>query len=165
MAAWNTVAPSFVGHQAIDVNSAEQKHELGTCIDAKHDSYGVGKFIYLKGVASTAVGSWVTFNQDDHSTALLAANAIGPVAVAMAPTVAGEFGWYQVYGKAVGKAGASFADNGLVYATGTDGTVDDAVVAGDRVKRAKGASDLDVPGTGLAEFEIHHPFMDDGSAT
>lgn len=164
MATWNTVAPSFVGHQAIDASSTEQKHGLGTCVEAQHGTYGVGKFIYLKGAASTVAGSWVTFNQDDHSTALLAADAIGPVAVAMAPTVAGEFGWYQVYGKAVGKALAGFADNANVYATATAGSIDDAVVAGDRVKRAKGASAVGTPSAGLAEFEIHHPFMDDGAA-
>jgi hypothetical protein len=42
--------------------------------------------------------------------------------------------------------------------------VDDAVVAGDRVKLAKGASAVDTPATGFAEFEIHRPFMDDATA-
>lgn len=137
---------------------------FGTIITAVDPDYGVGEFIFLKGVASTAVGSWVTYNADDHSTALLAANAIGPVAVAMAATVADEAGWYQIGGKAVGKALTGFVDNANVYATATAGSVDDAVVAGDRVKRAKGASAVDTPSTGLAEFEIDRPFMDDGLA-
>jgi hypothetical protein len=38
------------------------------------------------------------------------------------------------------------------------------VVAGDRVKLAKGASAVDTPSTGFAEFEIHRPFMDDATA-
>lgn len=138
--------------------------KLGDIQRATDETYGAGEFIYLKGVASTAVGSWVTYNSDDNSTALLAANAIGPVAVAMAATVAGEYGWYQIQGKAVGKALASFADNANVYATATAGSVDDAVVAGDRVKNAKGASAVDTPSTGLAEFEIARPFMDDALA-
>lgn len=150
--------------QAIADNDTVQRHRLGTRIKCHDDTYGDGEFIYLKGVASTAVGSWVTFNADDNSTALLAANAIGPVAVAMSACVADEYGWYQIYGKAVGKAAASYADNGLVYATATAGTIDDAVVAGDRVKLAKGASAVDTPSTGLAEFEIHYPFMDDATA-
>lgn len=137
---------------------------LGTIITAVDPTLGAGEFIYLGGVASTAVGSWVTYNADDFSTALLAANAIGPVAVAMAATVASTKGWYQIGGKAVGKALASFADNANVYATATAGSVDDAVVAGDRVKRAKGASAVDTPSTGLAEFEIDRPFMDDALA-
>lgn len=137
---------------------------LGQTAKAVDPTYGNGEFIYLKGVASCALGSWVTYNADDYSTTLLAANAIGPVAVAMAATVAGEYGWYQIKGKAIGKALAAYADNGLVYATATAGSVDDAVVAGDRVKNAIGASAVDTPSTGLAEFEIEYPFMDDATA-
>lgn len=137
---------------------------LGTIVEAVDPTYGAGEFIYLKGIASTALGSWVTYDADDNSTALLAANAIGPVAVAMAATVADTYGWYQISGKAIGKALASYADNGLVYATATAGSIDDAVVAGDRVKLAKGASAVGTPSTGLAEFEIQRPFMDDATA-
>jgi hypothetical protein len=79
----------------------------------------------------------VTYSQDDYSTALLAANAIGPVAFAMSANVASQYGWYQVYGKAVGKVLASFADNANCYATATAGSIDDAVVAGDLVKNVK----------------------------
>ena len=106
----------------------------------------------------------MTYNSDDHSTTRLAANAIGPVAVAMSACVASNYGWYQISGKAVGKALASFADNANVYATATAGSIDDAVVAGDRVKLAKGASAVGTPSAGLAEFEIHRPFMDDALA-
>jgi hypothetical protein len=153
-----------LGTQPIAETSTTQKHALGTIVHAVDPTYGGGEFIYLLGVASTAVGSWVTYNDDDGSTALLAANAIGPVAVAMSANVASQYGWYQLRGKAVGKALAAFADNGNVYATATAGSIDDAVVAGDRVKNAKGASAVDTPSTGLAEFEINRPFMDDALA-
>lgn len=159
-----TIAENTLVGQAFDEVSTTAKHALGLVVRAKDPTYGAGEFIYLKGVASTAVGSWVTYNADDNSTALLAANAIGPVAVAMAATVADTYGWYQISGKAVGKALASYADNGLVYATATAGSIDDAVVAGDRVKLAKGASAVGTPSTGLAEFEIQRPFMDDATA-
>lgn len=154
-----------VNPQAIADTSTTQLLPLGTRIkamDSASTAYGVGEFIYLKGVASTVVGSVVTYNQDDHSTALLAANAIGPVAVAMSICVASNFGWYQIHGKAVGKVLASFADNANCYATATAGSMDDAVVAGDLVKNCKGASAIDTPSTGLAELEIQYPFMDDG---
>lgn len=154
----------YVVEQAIADTSTTQKLPLGTIVLAKDTTYGVGEFIYLKGVASTAVGSWVLYNEDDYSTSLLAANDIGQVAVAMSANVASQYGWYQIKGKAVGKALAAFADNGNVYATATAGSIDDAVVAGDRVKKAKGASAVDTPSTGLAEFEIDRPFMDDGLA-
>jgi hypothetical protein len=153
-----------LGTQPIAETSTTQKHALGTILHAVDPTYGEGEFIYLLGVASTAAGSWVTYNDDDGSTALLAANAIGPVAVAMSANVASQYGWYQIRGKAVGKALAAFADNGNVYATATAGSIDDAVVAGDRVKNAKGASAVDTPSTGLAEFEINRPFMDDALA-
>lgn len=157
----------MIGGQAIDANSSTQEHQLGLrckAVDTASTDYGVGEFIYLKGVASTAVGEWVTYNEDDFSTALLAANAIGNVAIAMSACVASEYGWYQIAGKAVGLCATGFADNGNVYATATAGTIDDAVVAGDRVKRAKGASAIGTPAAGQAEFEIMYPYMDDGLA-
>lgn len=136
----------------------------GATITAQSSDYGMGEFIFLKGVASCEIGSWVTYNADDHTATLLAANAIGPVAVAMAACVSGYGGWFQIGGKAVGKALTGFADNANVYATATAGSVDDAAVAGDRVKLAKGASALGTPSAGLAEFEIARPFMDDAVA-
>ena len=160
---WRLAGPG-VGYPPVSENNATQKFPLGVIHPGQSTTYGGGEFIYLKGVASTAIGSWVTYNADDWSTALLAANAIGPVAVAMSPSIAGEYGWYQIGGKAVGKALASYADNGLVYATATAGSIDDAVVAGDRVKNAKGASAVNTPSTGFAEFEIQRPFMDNGTA-
>jgi hypothetical protein len=144
--------------------TVNKAHPLGTIVQAQDPTYGAGEFIYLKGLDATAVGSWVTYNADDNSTALLAANAIGPVAVAMSANVTGSYGWYQISGKAIGKALTGYADNGLVYATATAGSIDDAVVAGDRVKLAKGASAVGTPSAGLAEFEIQRSFMDDATA-
>lgn len=153
-----------IGMQPIADTSTTQRHPLGTIVSANDPTYGAGEFIYLLGVASTAVASWVTYNLDNGGTALLAANAIGPVGIAMSANVASQYGWYQIQGKAVGKVLAAFADNGNVYATSTAGSVDDAVVAGDRVKGAVGASAIDTPSTGLAEMEIARPFMDDALA-
>jgi hypothetical protein len=159
-----TIENTIVGNQPIAVTDTVQNHALGRIVSAAHPVYGDGEFIYLKGLASTVVGSWVTYNADDYTTTLLAANAIGPVAVAMSANVASQYGWYQIQGKAIGLALAGFVDNANVYATATAGSIDDAVVAGDRVKNAKGASAVDTPSTGLAEFEISRPFMDDAVA-
>lgn len=156
-----SILGNVVISQPIAETSTTQKLPLGRRVQAEDPTYGVGEFIYLKGVASTAVGSWVTYNADDFSTALLAANAIGPVAVAMSDCVASNFGWYQIHGKAVGKALAGYVDNALVFATATAGSVDDAVVDGDMVHLAKGASAVGTPSSGLAEFEIHYPYNDD----
>jgi hypothetical protein len=155
----NRLGQSLIG--SVDTTA---KVEVGTIMRAVDPIYGAGEFIYLAGVASTAAGTWVTYNMDDGSTTRLAANAIGPVAIAMAATVASTWGWYQIQGKAVGAVLAGFVDNGNVYATATAGSVDDAIVAGDRVKGAVGASAIGTPSAGLAEFEIARPFMDDGLA-
>lgn len=157
------ISPALGMPPITEVNTAA-KWKLGDIVRAVDPTYGAGEFIYLKGVASTARGSWVTYSMDDGSTALLAANAIGPVAVAMAATIASTYGWYQIQGKAIGLALTGYVDNALVYATATAGSVDDAVVAGDRVKNATGASAVGTPSAGLAEFEIARPWMDDATA-
>lgn len=156
-----THASGGCGFSSIDSVDDTAQAPLGTIVTAQDPSYGVGEFIYLKGVASTVVGSVVHFNYDDHSTALAAADGIGPIATAMAATVADKFGWYQISGKGVAKVAALFADNGVCYLTATDGTIDDAVVPGDRIKNMKGASAIDGPGTGLADVEMSRPFTDD----
>lgn len=137
---------------------------LGTIVRAKDPLYGAGEFIYLKGAASIADGEWVTYNLDDWTVTRLAANAIGPVAVARGAYVANKFGWYQISGKGYAKVASGFVDNGNLYATATAGTADDAVVAGDRIKGAVGASAIGTPAAGLAEVELARPFMDDGLA-
>jgi hypothetical protein len=154
-----------LGLQPIADTSTTAQHPLGTIIqavDTGTNQNGSGEFIYLKGVANTIAGSWVHYNMDDGGTTLAVANGIGPVAIAMSANVASQYGWYQIQGKAVGKCLAAFADNGNVYLTATDGSVDDAVVAGDLVFGAKGASAIDTPATGFAEFEISRPFTKDG---
>ncbi|MGL4999520.1 MAG: hypothetical protein ACRC5T_11175 [Cetobacterium sp.] len=161
-----TIKNPIIGAPVITLTdtTASPAVALGTIVTAEDPVYGSGQFIYLKGVASTTVGSWVTYYQTDYSTTLLAANDIGSTAVAMSANVANQYGWYQIVGKAIGKALTGFVDNALVYATATAGSVDDAVVAGDRVKLARGASAVGTPAAGLAFFEIQFPFMDDGSA-
>ncbi len=152
-----------IGVQPIGVTSTVKNHPLGDIVTAYDPIYGAGEFIYLPGAANTVVGSVVLYSPDDFATTLLAANDIGSVAVAMSINVASSYGWYQIQGKAVVKAG-TVADNGNVYATASAGVVDDAVVAGDRVKNAKFASADGTPSTGLAECEISRPFMDDAVA-
>lgn len=152
----------FIVPQAVNVNSTVALLPLGTRIKGTDPVYGEGEFVYLKGVASTVVGSLVVYNQDDWSTALYTGNAIGEVAFAMSACVANEFGWYQIYGKAIAKSNAA-VDNALVYGAAT-GVVDDAVVAGDRVKNAKFASGDGTPSAGFAEVEIAYPYVDDASA-
>lgn len=162
VATW-VIETQELGLQAIDETSTTQKHDLGKRVRARHATNGhQTEFVYLVGVASTAAGDWVTINYDDGSTTLLVADAKGPVGIAMSANVASQYGWYAISGKVpAGTCEASFADNGDVYATSVAGSVDDAVVAGDLVFGAKGASARDTD-TGAAEFEIQYPFTKDG---
>ena len=77
---------------------------LGRVVKAQSATYGVGEFILLSGVGSTAVGSVVTYDTGTFQTTLAAvgANKPRPVAIAMAAvTTTGNFGWYQIGGQAV----------------------------------------------------------------
>ena len=76
---------------------------LGQVERAFDPTYGAGEFILLVGVASTTVGSLVTYDGTTYQTTLAAttSNQARPVAVAMSANLAGSFGWYQIEGTAV----------------------------------------------------------------
>jgi len=152
---------SQIYNQAIDENSTTQNAPLGTIIDAKDidpTDYGVGQFIYLKGVLATGVASAVLYNQDDNSTTLLLESLLdGPVAFAMSACLASEFGWYQIFGKAVSQSAVAAIDDEAVFSTTTAGVVDDSGIIA--VKNARTASAVGVPSAGLIELEIQIPYF------
>ena len=89
------------------------------------------EYIYLKGVASTAVGSWVNFDTAaDGTTALVdtavAGTQVGRLAVAKAAVVADKWGWYQVYGNGSALALTGSTDTKNLFATSTAGSLDDS---------------------------------------
>ena len=134
------------------------RHPLGTrALDADGNEY-----IYLLGVASTAAGSWVTFDED-KATTLAVADAVGRVGVAMAAITASKYGWYQIYGAcATAKAiadGDCAADVQL-YLTSTGGSVDDADVAGDAIHGAISRV-AETTTAGYIEAELNYPFVCD----
>lgn len=117
-------------------------------------------YVYMKGVASTVSGSWVTYDET-FATALLVANAIGPVAISMsANTVATSYSWYQVYGyNEISKSDTTAADKPL-YIDTTAGQVDDASVAGDMVF---GAVSTAADTANVLPVFIAYPFVYDGA--
>ena len=162
--AWVIVDPR-IGIQPIAETSttASTVVGLGDIVQARDPDYGVGQFIYLKGVASTVVGSWVIYRMDDATTTLAVANDHGPVAVSMSANAAStSYGWYQIQGKASAKFLTAFVDNGVCYLTATAGSLDDTDVAGDFVSGALGASAVNET-TLLADVELWGtPFVRDG---
>lgn len=116
------------------------------------------EYIYLKGVASTAAGSVVVYDEAGVTT-LIAANAIGPVAVAQAVVdAATKFGWYGVKGSFSAACDAGIVDNSKVYIDGTSGRVDDTVVAGDQIM---GAVFRSTDSGNFATIQINEPYASD----
>ena len=164
MSDFRATEPGLIGCQGIAETSTVQKHRLGQIVKA-HDfaatAYGDGEFIYAVGVASTVVGSVVIIDTGDYVTALASANAVGMIGASMSANVASQYGWYQIHGLGVAKGLASLADNAPCYATATDGSIDDAVVAGDEIYGMTTASALDTPSSGLALVNLSYPSIHD----
>jgi len=119
------------------------------------------EYIYLTGVASTVVGSWVTYDELGITT-LLVANAIGPVAVAMAITDATtDFGWYQIFGKAEAAIIANTAADVAIGFETTSGYAGDGKAAGDAIYGAV-SREATTP-TAIATVQLNYPSVDDNS--
>jgi len=129
--------------QPIAVTSTTQASDipLGTVVRAKDPTYGEGEFIYLLGVASTVVGSVVTYDASTHQTVLSAVGGNIPraVAIAMSANVASQYGWYQIGGMAVvakqctvslaAGAAVGVLSTGLIAGTGSGKEILGAAVA------------------------------------
>lgn len=119
-----------LGYQDIAETSTVQKHPLGTLVTATDPVYGDGVFIYLKGLAATAIGELVTYDVKDGITVRAVAATKGPGAIAMSANVANQYGWYARHaGNIPVLCAAAAAVDVDLYTTATPGSVDDAVVA------------------------------------
>jgi len=123
------------------------------------DSDG-NEYIFMQGVSGiTSTTNWVSFDEN-FVTTLLAANAVGRVAIAMAQIDATtKYGWFQIYGKnAIGGSDAIPTDKQM-YIDATAGRVDDAAVTGDLIIGAISRSTDS--STNIATFELNYPFVSD----
>ena len=153
------VSTPLAGCQEIAATSTVQQHPIGTRIRGLDPVYGEAEFIYLKGVVNTIVGSMVVYDQGDLSTTLTVAGSRGPCAVAMSANVASQYGWYQIAGIAVAKTAAAVADNASPYVTATAGSIDDAVVATDKIDGARFKTADGTPAAGFALLQIDRPAL------
>lgn len=134
-ATWYFTAP-LIGAQAINDTSTTQQHPIGLRTRAKDAVYGEAEFIYLKGVASTAAGDVVVYDETANTTtrAVHTTAARGQVAVAMSANVASQYGWYMISGSCLVNSGANTVAAGApVFLTSTAAQIDDAVVSTDKV--------------------------------
>lgn len=137
-----TITESRVVSQPIATTSTTQAADipLGTVVRAKDPTLGEGEFIYLLGVASTAVGTPVTYSLTTYQTALAPAGSNLPqsIAIAMSANVENQYGWYQIGGLATAvKSGVALTAGaacgittaGTVAASATGAEVQGALVA------------------------------------
>lgn len=139
MAFYSTEAEA--GVQAINETSTTAKHPLGKIVKGRDVTLGGGEFIYALGVASTVVGSVVTYDPTTYQTTLCAVggNIPRPIAVAMSANVASQYGWYQIAGVATcaktctislaAGAAVGVLTTGLIAGTGSGKEIQGAVVA------------------------------------
>lgn len=150
----------LIGGQAIADTDTVQNHPLGYIVTARDPTYGGGEFIYLKGVASTVVGSWVGYSPALGTSVLAVANGNYPLAVAMsACNTTTKYGWYQISGvaRALGLTSITHS-SGFLWLTSTAGSVDDASVIGDAIVNARKTTTVHVVGTFLDTYNIARPF-------
>lgn len=134
-----TISTPDLAFQPIANSSATQNHKIGTKVSAVDSTYGAGEFVYMPGVASTAIGSVVLIDMINGTTTLAVHSTAGRgiLGVAMSANGAGSYGWYQVSGgnPNVLSTGTT-AVGAKVYLTSTAGQVSTTVVATDGIDGA-----------------------------
>lgn len=155
--AYSTPTPTNVseilGLQPITATSTVQNHNLGLLVETVDPVYGGGQFVYAVGATGTVQGSVVLLDQYNSQTTLAVAAGRGIVAVAMSANVAGQFGWYQIYGAAPVLASSATIGN-PAYETSTAGTVSTTVVATNKIDAMICTAGVV---SGFAVFELNGP--------
>ena len=155
-----------IGYPPITDTGTTQKLPIGTLVNAGSSGtagtnvYGEASFVYLKGVANTAAGDLVFYDQYIGTTGRAGTAIIGDVAVAMSANVANQYGWYAVRGVVPITASASTA--GLaVQVSASVGTVTSAAGStGDTlVTGAVFLSGTGTPAAGQAIVQLKAPFV------
>lgn len=117
-------------------------------------------YVFLPGCSGVSDSARVVTYDENLVTTLIAANAVGRVAVFLANADATtEYAWAQIYGKCTEGTTDAIAADKQMYIDATAGRVDDAAVTGDLVigmiSRSTDAS------TNIATLELNYPFVSD----
>ena len=155
--AFSFQASESIGASPITQVDDAARHTIGTIMPASDPVLGAGEFIYLPGVVGVVLGTLVDYNLLAGTVTITpATGGTGPVAVAMAATVAGKFGWYQIAGVATVLAPNAMVVGADCYMVSA-GRVDDAVVANEGILSMKALSTTGVPSAGLARVSMNRP--------
>ena len=97
-------------------------------------------YIFLPGVASNAVGAWVTYDPgNSYTTALLTkanADKLLPMAVSMSTANGSQYGWFKLVGRVPSLALANGTANTALYTSGTAGYADINATSQTKINRA-----------------------------
>ena len=149
----------IIGMADILLTDTTQRHPIGFLAYWRDPTYGIIECIYLPGVAATAQGDIVIYDVKNQTTTRAVAASRGPAAVAMSANVAGQFGWYAVWGVVPGSttlAGTGAANDGLC----TTAVAGQATVGGTASQKIDGMrckSVQDAPGVGFTDVELAYP--------
>lgn len=157
-----TIAPGIT-----NLPSTVLEAQLGEVRQGWDPALGSGEFIYLKGVASLAIGDVVEYNAYTGATTRWAgtANTGKPLAIAVAAVTATQYGWFQIEGNAIVTCSGTVAAGDAVFFSAT-AAVKTAAVAGKQVLNAVAATanGATVSGYGAlastsAVYTINRPFV------
>lgn len=121
------------------------------------------EYIFLTGVASTVAGDPVIYDSA-FATTRLAGSGVGPVAIALAATVASCKGWYQIYGTGSAKV---VATGGVrVYGSTVTGQLTATVVTGALIHGAHTVvGDGNTVTGSLTSVSLNYPYVDRASGS
>jgi hypothetical protein len=143
-----------IGGQPVTQTEATAKHNLGQLIRAKDVTYGEVGFVYLAGVASTAQGDVVTFDERSGTTKRAVEGVRGPVVVAMSDCTAGLYGWYAEDGCVPVNTGSNDPSPGPAYLSRTAGEVTGIAHEGEKID---GLTVMRLPSSGYATCRLTRP--------
>lgn len=137
---------------------------VGTIAMFIEDTQGEAELIYLPGVAALTAGDVVVYDLTPGAQAVTRivkdtfANSGRPVAVALAPVLAGQFGWFQIGGVALVNTVAATAA-GVAMNTATTGQLGNTADAGDQILNARILTAVGTPSAGKSYVQINRPFV------
>ena len=148
-----------IGTTQVDTTNPATLAPLVGRIEKAYDpTYGFGEFIFLKGVASTAVGSAVEYSTASGTTALWQGTAGSgkPLAFAMSANVANQYDWYQISGNVVAAISGTVAAGDKAFYQ-ANGVISTTQVNGKQVLGCVAAGANGTPAAGFAVYTIQRP--------
>lgn len=118
--------------------------------------------VYLGGASGVDTEGTVVTYDEAGAVTLIAANAVGPVAVGEAVVPAGSYSWYGVFGAFNTRVVANCADNAKLGRETTDGLVGDGAASGDIIYGAVSRNSTTAAATIVCQYCF--PSVNDSSA-